>query len=99
MLTGETDPLGNHTVIQTDPDGAIRFADRLGRTTLRHVATDGKVEKVVRPGGSAIVGGYDPQRNLVAVTDAAGNVSRLEYDPLNRPVRYTDAAGASATKA
>ena len=99
MLTGESDPLGNHTVIQTDPDGAIRFADRLGRTTLRHVATDGKVEKVVRPGGSAIVGGYDPQRNLVAVTDAAGNVSRLEYDPLNRPVRYTDAAGASATKA
>ncbi|KAB2673881.1 MAG: hypothetical protein DVB31_02875, partial [Verrucomicrobia bacterium] len=99
VLTGETDPLGNHTVIQTDPDGTIRFTDRLGRTALRHVATDGKVEKVVRPGGTAIVGGYDPQRNLVALTDAAGNVSRLEYDALNRPVRYTDAAGASATKA
>ncbi len=98
MPTSETDPAGNHTSTVVEPDGLVKFTDRLGRITRRLVATDGKVERITQADGSATVADYDNQRNLISVTDAAGNVSQVQYDALNRAARYTDAAGAFATK-
>lgn len=101
-VTGVTDPLSNRTtstfnrigwmISETSPAGHKRGATPARYTT--HVAHDsfGDITVVADPLGHRIIRRYDPNGNLVRLTDPNNHITQYTYDAANelRAIRRPD---------
>ena len=95
--TGEVvavvDPLGRRTTLEYDAASRlIRRRDAMdGVVSLAYDALDRLVQ--VADATGVVRYDYDPNGNLVSVTDPLGRTIRYEYDVMDRRVAKTDALG------
>ena len=85
-----TDPVGNKTTSAyntvgwltstTSPRGNVAGANPASFTTTYAHNSFGQVTETVDPLGHKTTDEYDPDQDLVAATDADGNVTRYSYD-------------------
>jgi RHS repeat-associated protein len=88
--TSTTDPLGNKTTgaynaigwptSTTSPRGNVEGANPVSFTTTYAHNTFGQVTETADPLGHKSANEYDPDQNLIASTDANGNVTHYTYD-------------------
>ncbi|OII23818.1 DUF6531 domain-containing protein [Frigoribacterium sp. MCBA15_019] len=88
------------SVVQYEYDGDDRDPSVIvdpegGRSEL--IWRDGLLERVVDPTGVTVVCVYDAFGDLVATTNAVGDVARIERDHTGRPVVATSPSGARTT--
>lgn len=89
-------------VVQYEYDGDDRDPSAIvdpegGRSEL--VWRDGLLERVVDPTGVTVTCSYDAFGDLVATTNAVGDVARIERDQAGRPVVAISPSGARTTYA
>jgi RHS repeat-associated protein len=95
--TGEvvavTDPLGRRTTLQYDAASRLIRRDDPGGgvVTIAYDALDRVIQ--VADAAGIVRYAYDPNGNLVSITDTLGRSVRYEYDVMDRRVAKTDALG------
>ncbi|MBI0294269.1 type IV secretion protein Rhs, partial [Streptomyces sp. PRKS01-29] len=96
-VIAETDPLGNTTRTEWDPDNrhAIAVTDPLGRTTRYRYDDEDQLIAVQRPDGTAIEAVYDAWGLPLEIREPNGATWRYTYDHRGARTSATDPAGAT----
>lgn len=76
-------PFGQVQTMVT-PDGNVSGGNASGYTTTYYHDNAGRLYAVIGPMNRETQASLDPNGNVLAVTDPAGQVTSAEYDPLNR---------------
>jgi YD repeat-containing protein len=100
-LGGTNGPLPSHvTTFEYTPAGKLTSTAEATTGTRQRTSTSayddmGRVIKTANPDGTYRTVHYDAAGNLVAATDAMGNVAQSVYDGRNRPIAILQADGAA----
>jgi RHS repeat-associated protein len=100
-----TDPVGDKStstyntigwlLSTTSPRGNVEGANPAGFTTTYAHNNFGQVTETVDPLGHRTTDEYDPDQNLIASTDANGNVTRYAYDAADEQTAARRADGTT----
>ncbi|MBI1748532.1 MAG: RHS repeat protein, partial [Acidobacteria bacterium] len=94
------DANGNSVVIANERfRGPTSITNALGATTLNERDGNGNVTRVTLPNGVVIAVTYDPQGNMLSLTNRATNLTkRFTYDSrFSKPTSSTDPSGNTTT--
>ena len=98
-LQAAIDGAGNRATYGLDSRGLVRtVTDPLGHLTTYgyNVFRDlvSTTQELLTPGGPVIdlttTSSFDPNGNIVGITDPSGNTTRIDYDLLDRPIRIVN---------
>jgi RHS repeat-associated protein len=99
LITTTTDGLGRQMSISYDVMGNVLSVTRLAgtsqavTTSFTYEPTFNQAVSVKDPLGQTTQFSYDPNGNLIALTDALGNQTSFTYNAHGQPLTLTDALG------